>query len=134
MQLDALAEMGHSRHNMEVFPIGVDVGRFSPVSGYIKGANPSSYPKLIYVGRQYPFKGAPQALQSFTTIRKVHPQATLRIIGPPGDAQCIADMRRFIEAHNLMNVVSIETAVDHSLLPDIYREADLLLYPSMYEG
>jgi glycosyltransferase involved in cell wall biosynthesis len=133
MQLDALVELGHSRHNMEVFPIGVDTNLFSPPSQASTRLHPT-YPKLLYVGRMYPFKGAPQALQSFATVRQRYENATLRMVGPPGDLASMQSMQRFIQAHDLNDAVSIETAVDHCSLPDIYREADLLLYPSMYEG
>lgn len=133
MQLDALADLGHSRHNMEVFPIGVDTNLFSP-SSRASSKQGTTYPKLLYVGRMYPFKGAPQALQAFATVRQLHPRATLRMVGPPGDPASIQSMQRFIQSHDLSDAVSIETAVDHCSLPDIYREADLLVYPSMYEG
>jgi len=133
MQLDKLIELGHSPHNMEVFPIGVDVDRFS-VKGDPKVRERSDYPKLLYVGRMYSFKGAPQALQTFVTVRQLFPNATLRMVGPPGDAGTLSSMRKFIEQNDLSQSVSIENAVEHPLLPKLYREADLLLYPSVYEG
>jgi len=133
MQLDALAELGHSRHNMEVFPIGVDTNLFSPKSQASREPS-SSYPRLLYVGRMFAFKGAPQALQAFVSVRHRYPNATLRMVGPPGDPATMNGMQRFINLHDLSRAVSVETAVDHRLLPGIYREADLLLYPSVYEG
>jgi glycosyltransferase involved in cell wall biosynthesis len=133
MQLDALAELGHSRQNMEVFPIGVDTNLFSPKT-HASRQSSSDYPRLLYVGRMYAFKGAPQALQAFVSVRHRYPNATLRLVGPPGDPATMNGMQRFIELHDLSRSVSIETAVDHLLLPSIYRQADLLLYPSMYEG
>jgi glycosyltransferase involved in cell wall biosynthesis len=133
MQLDALAELGHSRHNMEVFPIGVDTNLFSLKSEASREPS-SDYPRLLYVGRMYAFKGAPQALQAFVSVRHRYPNATLRMVGPPGDDATMNGMHSFIEGHDLSQSVSIETGVDHRLLPGIYREADLLVYPSMYEG
>jgi glycosyltransferase involved in cell wall biosynthesis len=133
MQLDRLIELGHSPHNMEVFPIGVDVELFSPKPLVPRDAR-IDYPKLLYVGRLYSFKGAPQALQAFATIRHRFPNATLRVVGPPGEPATVEAMHEFVKSNSLEGAVSIEPAVGNGSLPDIYREADLLIYPSTYEG
>jgi len=133
MQIDKLIELGHSPHNMEVFPIGVDIDLFSPKPPFSHESR-TDYPQLLYVGRLLSSKGAPQALQAFATIRHRFPNATLRIVGPAGEPATIEAMYEFIKSNHLEGAVSIEPAVAHSKLPDVYREADLLIYPSTYEG
>lgn len=133
MQLDALARVGHSSQNMEVFPIGVDTDLFTlkPREYYTRRAE---WPRLLYVGRLDEYKGVVQAVQTFSVVLKHFPGATLKIIGSPGDQTTMDRLAKVIREENLAGRIAICSPMDNRDLVKHYQEADLFLFPSIYEG
>lgn len=133
MQLDALAQVGHSTHNMEVFPIGVDTQLFAPKpsASYTRKLG---WPRLLYVGRLYSHKGILQAIQTFKMVKEHFPDASLKIIGSRGEPATFTELEKFIRKYRLTESVLICPPIDNRELVKHYQDADLFLFPSTYEG
>jgi glycosyltransferase involved in cell wall biosynthesis len=88
---------------------------------------------LLFVGTLEPRKNVPRLLRAFARVKKsARLPHKLVIVGARG--WLYADAERTIEAENLANEVIFAGHVDHRDLPDWYRAAEALVYPSLYEG
>jgi glycosyltransferase involved in cell wall biosynthesis len=90
-------------------------------------------PCLLYVGRFDPYKNVPLLVRAFAALRtEAFPDLRLRLIGPPDP--------RYPEAGELARALGVDHAVDWAgyvsgpALDRAYREADVLVQPSRYEG
>jgi glycosyltransferase involved in cell wall biosynthesis len=132
---------------------GVDVEHFSP---NCRRAEPDGSKRLLYVGGVAPHKGLHVLLDALPGILKRHPQARLDIVGPPsklpldwlptlGDPARMADLLRFYDekgyvAHlkeqiarlGLEDSVVFWDAVTRDELARRYREADVFVFPSLW--
>lgn len=89
-----------------------------------------SVPWLLSVGRQDFQKGQDVALRALPAILEIHPTARLSIVGREGTATD--------RLEELCRDAKVAGAVDflghRSDVPDLLAAADLLLFPSRYEG
>jgi glycosyltransferase involved in cell wall biosynthesis len=132
--LEVLAELGFSRRNMAIMPIGVDTRRFGtkPVE-----CNEERYraPVVLFVGRVIPSKGVLEAIEAFASIRQRFPNAILRIVGPALDPNYFSIVNKRITELALHDAVEMTgESVPNNLLPQIYREADIFLFPTQSES
>jgi glycosyltransferase involved in cell wall biosynthesis len=83
-----------------------------------------SAPVLLYAGRISKEKGVLELPAIFAMIREVIPEAQMVVAGT-GPAE--AELREHLpEAH-------FTGWIDHEKLPDIYRSADLMIFPSRFD-
>ena len=88
---------------------------------------------VIYVGRQDPYKnvlGLVRAFRRFLAEEKV--DAKLLIVGPE-DLRYV-DVHRFIKQYKLQDKIIFSGYLEKRDLIALYRQADLLVLPSRYEG
>ena len=119
---------------LSVVPPGVDLSRFYPRPGQARSADA---PELLFVARLQPLKGPSIAVETLAHVRKVVPDATLRIVGGAsgtgagmtGPDQLLALAARL----GIADAVTFEPALDQDTLAERYRHADVVLVPSRSE-
>lgn len=90
-------------------------------------------PYLLYVGALHPRKNIRRVIEAFVMLRKVHPDASLVIAGPPtwgGSAELQAVLR---SAGADSGILFTDFLSDHDLQV-FYQQARALVFPSLYEG
>jgi glycosyltransferase involved in cell wall biosynthesis len=131
---------------------GVDHRFFEAVHTKVKSGG-----RILYVGRLSPEKGVHILLQAFGVIAARHPEATLEIVGPDDvaplefvdpfkDDSKFDALRPFyskpasyhqylqkqIPSH-LAKRVHFRGPLPNASLPDVYRQADLFVFPSIWD-
>ncbi|MBI2951818.1 glycosyltransferase family 4 protein [bacterium] len=132
---------------------GVDVDRFSGKNGHPRGGDAR---RLLFVGRISPEKGVHVLLDAFQKVVARCPQARLEVVGPQGAAPIefivgladdprVSGLASFYRgdyfsllqsrlSSDAMGRVSFKGQVAHSRLSDHYRNADVLINPSLSEA
>lgn len=104
----------------EVVPTGVDTGFFTP--NWPRPAN--ARPRVLFVGSLRVFKGPQVVLEA----AQVFPQADFVIVG---DGVMGDEVR--VRAQTLQNVI-MKGQLGRASVRDEYRNADIFLFPSCWEG
>ncbi|MGP4050542.1 glycosyltransferase [Streptomyces sp. 2A115] len=125
-----LAEMGIPPYRTTVVPCGVDVEYFRPAR------NGSREPgrRLLAVGRLVPRKGYDQAIRALGRV----PDAELVIAGGPEPKLLDSDpeaerLTRLADRLGVGDRVHLLGGVPHERMPQLIREADLVLCTPQYE-
>lgn len=125
---------GVSGARLQVVPAGVDLSRFQPRTGPRPADRP---PTLLFVGRLQPLKGPDVAVRTLAEVRRTVPDARLRIVGGvsgTGDGVSGPDELRALAAElGVADGLDLGPAVPQAALPEVYRDADVLLAPSRSE-
>lgn len=134
-KLDLLRLMNVSNGKVEVIHEGVSA-QFNPEAGPYDEEALNHYgirkPYVLFVGTLEPRKNLNLLIKSFDKITKVRPDVHLVLAGRRGwMAQAIFDE---LERRDLLGKVHITGYVRDEYLPALYREAEALVYPSLYEG
>ena len=115
--------------HIDVIPNGVDTALFCPREGAPGRNGPL---RLLTVGRLQEFKGIQYLLHAIKELRDGGaPGVDLRIVGDGPYRRRLDDMVRDL---NIGDVVEFTPWVDFADMPGVYREADLLVQPSLTEG
>jgi glycosyltransferase involved in cell wall biosynthesis len=89
-------------------------------------------PYVLAVGLIQPRKNLPRLLEAFSQVTADHGDLKLAIAGRPGPQA--EEVRRRVGALGLTERVRTCGEVADADLPDLYRAAEMLVYPSLYEG
>jgi glycosyltransferase involved in cell wall biosynthesis len=114
-----------------VLPLGVDTTRFSP------GPVAESAPRLpgrlriLHVGSLVPVKDHATLLRAFARVSQRQPEAQLSIVG---DGPLRGRLEALVVELGISGLVSFLGTVPHGDLPDLYRQADLLVLSSRFES
>jgi len=106
----------------EIIPTGVDAKFFTPA----EGRAPNARLRVLFVGSLRPFKGPQLVLRAASQF----PSADFAIAG---DGIMSEDLRKQAETEGLRNVQFLGT-LDRVSLREQYRQADIFLFPSRWEG
>jgi len=131
---DKAVAMGVEPSRVHVLYNGVEPELFTPGSrsdARSKLALPQDERILLYVGNLKDSKGCLDLLEAFPRVLVTHPDASLMYIGS-GPAR--ESMRQRAAALGCSERVRFVGAVEHSVLGDWFRAADLLCLPSHNEG
>lgn len=106
-----------------VIPNGIDTRRFTP-------ALPATHQpiRLLYAGRLEPYKGLEDLFHALHLLRDVPPYH-LRVVGDGSLRRHLPDL-----AQRLGLPVAFDGPVPGEAMPDIYRNADVFILPSIVEG
>jgi glycosyltransferase involved in cell wall biosynthesis len=110
-------------------------GEFVPVSFYerevIRRARfAQNDVLLLHVGAPSPYKNRVGVLRIFTLVRKMYPNSRLMLTGArltPKELEAVQDQ-------SLLDAISVILPASRSELRNLYGAADVLLFPSIYEG
>jgi glycosyltransferase involved in cell wall biosynthesis len=134
---------------------GVDVGRFFGRNGHAAPGEGGDK-RLLFVGRISPEKGVHVLLDAFQKVVERCPRARLEVVGPQGAAPIefivgladdprVSGLASFYQgdyfsrlrgrlSSDALGRVSFKGHVAHSRLSDHYRNADVLINPSLSEA
>jgi glycosyltransferase involved in cell wall biosynthesis len=106
----------------EVIPTGVDTQFFTPAYDRPRNARP----QVLFVGSLRPFKGPQLMLRAAAQF----PGADFVVVG---DGMMAAELEAEVRERGWRNVKFLR-AMDRSNLREQYRQADIFLFPSKWEG
>lgn len=115
---------------------GVESSFFAPISSndrhQLRQVLKTTAPYLLFVGVWMSHKNLNRLLEAFAQIRARYPELHLVITGTahPGYLE-VSD----IAAHyGVAQAIHLPGFIDHALLPALYAESKVFLFPSLYEG
>ncbi|HXV23437.1 MAG TPA: glycosyltransferase family 4 protein [Alphaproteobacteria bacterium] len=116
-----LVEIGVSRDRIRVLPYGVRTDRFAP--GPPRPGSEAPF-RILYVGQISQRKGLSYLLDAVRRLKRKDVELLLvgSVIGAGAGLRHYDGLFRHIDNR------------PHSELPDLYRSADLFVYPSLHEG
>lgn len=88
-------------------------------------------PYLLYIGNAYPHKNLEKLCEAFYEIEKQYPALKLVIVG--GEDYFFNRLKRFIEKNKIEGII-FPGFVSDVELEVFYQEAELFVFPSLYEG
>ena len=89
-------------------------------------------PYVLAVGLIQPRKNLSRLLEAFARVVRKHDDLSLAIAGRSGPAA--EGVRQRVEGLGLLDRVRFCGSVPDADLPNLYRAAEMLVYPSLYEG
>lgn len=113
-----------------VTPLGYDEQMFKP-GPCPRGSKERPY--FLHVGQQYPHKNLRRLIQAFAQVASSYPELRLVLAGKlhPTETPVLQAMVREL---GLQKRVEFRSYVPYAELPDLYRGALALVYPSLWEG
>jgi glycosyltransferase involved in cell wall biosynthesis len=124
------------RGEVAVVPHGVDRGLFSVSQGGSRSQARTRTDRLriVYPSRLEPYKHQVEVVRAIASLRKVVPAIQLEFYGPANPAY-LTFVRAEIATHDPNGeFLFIKGAVPNTDLPQIYRDADALLFASSCEN
>ena len=113
-----------------VIPLGFDAEHFSPANDYQLRHH---RPYFLHVGQAYPHKNLQNLIQAFSNLAEKLPDIDLILVGKAHPKE--TDKHRIlVNQLGLHQRVSFRNYVSYQDLPDYYRGALALVYPSYWEG
>ncbi len=90
-------------------------------------------PKLLFVGRLHPEKGAELAIEAVAELKRqgIHP--LLRLVGAAVSTEYQATLEAHVARLGVQDLVEFCGAIDRATLPGVYGDADALLFISRSE-
>lgn len=123
---------GVEENNIVLIPNGLDLEAFnnSPPYGRFKEKYDIGDKQMIlFVGRIHKIKGIDFLIKAFALLSTERNDIILVIVGP--DDGYLSDVEKLLSDLNLMDKVKLIGFIDNVM--EAYRDADLLVYPSVYE-
>lgn len=93
---------------------------------------PASGPRLLYVGRDAPYKNIVGCVETVAALRRSGVDAVLTIVGEPDPRY--PEVGQAIQRFGLEDRVVVTGHVDEETLQKLYRDASVFLFLSRYEG
>jgi glycosyltransferase involved in cell wall biosynthesis len=113
-----------------VTPLGYDDQVFKPAP-LLPGSQ--DLPYLLHVGQQYPHKNLRRLIQSFAHVAARYPELRLVLAGKPHPTETPV-LHAMVRDLGLQERVEFRSYVPYAELPNLYRGALALAYPSLWEG
>jgi len=113
-----------------VVPNGVDTSLFSPAPE--RNARTEGPVRLLYVGRLRRFKGLLELLDAVAEV--IHTRGIPCRLDIAGSGPMERLLRRRVAERALRRHVRFLGRVSHETMPELYRAADLFVFPSHAEG
>lgn len=120
-----LQAFGVPQDKIEIIPNGVDTGLFKPISMRHFDA---AVKKILFVGRLDARKGIDILLRAVKNLAN-GPGVVVQIAGAGRE-----EKRLRAQAAKLSLAVEFLGKLPYEFLPEVYRNADLFVLPSLYEG
>ena len=109
---------------------GVPTDRFRP-GPEPRPAGSGRRIRFLCVGSLVPVKGHEMLLRAFAGCLRELPESRLELVGA---GELAADLERLALDLGVASAVCFTGPVDHSRLPELYRQADVLVVSSWWEG
>jgi glycosyltransferase involved in cell wall biosynthesis len=137
---DIVRHFGYRGSNIDVVPNGIDHDVFRPRPGksFLKL---QSYPEdrkyILHVGSEQPRKNVDLLVEAFLLALKKRRDLTLIRVGAPDEIPghpVRARILKMLRDADAMNRVIFLENLSEETLATVYNSADLLVFPSSYEG
>jgi len=128
---DIVRELGGDPATIEVIAEGLSI---QPGKGTAADLEPYGIrqPYLLYVSQWRPHKRIEDLVAAFERVAKQHPKLQLVLAGTPNPAfPAIIDR---VEHSPLRNRIITPGFVPDAFMPTLYSNAELFVFPSLYEG
>jgi len=127
---EVLRQVPSMSAKVEIIPNPIDTAVFQPDPEIPRIAG-----RITYAGRVCPEKGVHLLISAFKTVAAIHPEASLRIIGPfragdGGDETYADDLRQKSAG---CNIEFLGPVYDKAVLADHLRRTQIFCYPSVAE-
>ena len=106
----------------------------SPGVAEVRGRAGNGGPLLLFVGAPVPRKNLPLVLRALGSAPAGSAMANARLLITGATDDGFADDRRWIGEHGLAGRVLWTGPVPQARMPEMYAAADVVVYPSRYEG
>lgn len=118
--------------DIRVFPLGVDIEKFSPSP---EGSKTTGEKSLLYIGRLTPWKRVELCILALKEcINKGMNDVTLNIVGPDSSDEYKVSLEKLASELGVTDRVNFRGFVPYDKIVDLYREASLMLLPSEHES
>ena len=121
---------GLAEDKITVTPLGYDNQVFHPA---LAPTASREYSYLLHVGQAYPHKNVFGLIQSFASLVERYPYLNLVLAGKPHATET-PKHRALVRELGLESKVEFRDYVPYEELPNLYRGALALVYPSFWEG
>jgi glycosyltransferase involved in cell wall biosynthesis len=127
------------KSRINVIPEGVDTSRFRPCSDEIllsrwrEKTFGTGVPCIAYVGKPTERRNLSALIRAFAQLKSeknIRHKLLIAGVSLPGKSP----FREVIRELNMQNEVTVLEYIDHEEMPILYNAADILIYPSSYEG
>jgi glycosyltransferase involved in cell wall biosynthesis len=121
---------GLPAERISVIPLGYNDELFRPGPPAYPSEN---HPYLLHVGQAYPHKNLRRLIEAFAQVAPSHSELRLVLAGKPHATET-PQLKALVAELGLQSRVEFRAYVPASALPDLYRGALALVYPSLWEG
>ncbi len=124
---------------IHIVPEGVDTRTFRPLPGDQRVGDWRSQnvstdrPFILYVGKPTERRNLSQLIRAFASLRRER-SIDHKLVIAGADLPGTSPFRKVIEDESLIDDVVVIGYLTHDELPLAYNAADMLVYPSSYEG
>ena len=124
---------------IHVVPEGVDTRIFRPIgdrsllSRWRVGTFGSDLPYVVYVGKPTERRNLIPLIRAFAALKREH-GIPHKLLIAGADLPGTSPFRQVIAQEGLEKEVFVRGYVEHDEMPVVYNAAELLVYPSSYEG
>ena len=123
---DAALSLGARGEDIQVIPMGVDLREaFSPLKTSRRDT------QLLFVGRLVEKKGLSYLVKAMPSVAQRHPGVKLTIVGSGPEE---SSLRAEVAALGLADRICFVGPVENTRLPSFYREAGIVVFPSVVAG
>jgi len=125
---------GVPEERISVIPLGYDTELFrQTASGEVALGQASPGPYVLHVGQAYPHKNLQRLIRAFAQVAPLDPHLRLVLAGKPHPTET-SRLRLLALELGMERRVELRSYVPDAHLPDLYRGALALVYPSLWEG
>ena len=117
-------------NKISVIPLGYDSEHFN-IKPLSKRLHPRPY--LLHIGQAYPHKNIDRLIRAFDLVIKQNTDVDLLLVGKPHKTETTR-LRKMVDELRLQKRVFFKPYTPYKDLPDLYRGAIALVYPSLWEG
>jgi len=128
--LEIIRETGVAEDKISVTPLGYDADHFYPSKIKQRLHN---RPYFLHIGQAYPHKNLERLIHAFNSIAHHFPEVDLVWLGKPHPLET-ERLKQLTSELGLRERVLFKSYVVYGDLPDWYRGALALVYPSLWEG
>lgn len=128
---DISERYGITDDKITVTPLAVDLEHFTPLRPRLGRGSAGQAPYILFVGTKDRRKNIPSLIRAFAAIADKIPHQLL-IVGKHAHKQD-ASMQT-VASYKLQDRVEFRENVLYEELPTLYSQADIFVWPSVYEG
>lgn len=122
-----IERLGIDKRKISVIHNGVDTTLFAPLASK-KNADKK---QILWVGRYVTGKGVEYLIEAFSLVQKKIPGSHLVLVGDGPEKPVIENRIRKLHLHSSVTLIDY---LDNEKLPEIYKNSDVFVLPSLMEG